>query len=222
MITIQQVLRPTVFLANQNTNVSVFPVGDVSTAACIDDVTPDEDATYIKHNVTAPGGPPLIKMAFRVDAPPIRVGSISNVRVTTRHRGTASGVPQVNNIDSQVRLGTTFYTGTPDPLSNSSSSISYEERPNDYAVNPATGLAWSWADIDVLGVGYTGNPQFFPDVWRVTQVWALVTAQVDAAIAVDSLVMKVGESETEIAKIVSATGAILKTSASDSEVGGAA
>jgi hypothetical protein len=134
----------------------------------VNEASPDDDSSFVYTTVGY-----SMPMDIRFGLPDSAVsGAISNVRVPMRIRSTNDTYKGWGK--TLIRTGGTDYYGIqcePPP--------SYTNYYTDYAVNPKTGVAWIWADIDALQVGIKGRTG--TDYWeeyhplRCTQVYVEVT-----------------------------------------------
>jgi len=134
-----------------------FPINDTPAWKCVDEVTPDEDGTYIASPNTG----------WSVDTyalpDPTPVGAINSVTVWIRTRS-FTGVPGY----AAIRTHSTLYYSA--ALGNGASYANYSWTTT---VNPNTGLAWTWAEIDALEAGIYAFSIPKADVF-CTQVWVVV------------------------------------------------
>lgn len=93
-------------------------------------------------------------------------GTITNVRVVVRAKQTGA-----ENIQICIQTVATEYC-----TANKVPGAGYGDETNDWANNPNSGIAWTWAQIDALQIGQkskaTGG---WGGVMYVTQVYAIVT-----------------------------------------------
>lgn len=125
---------------------------------CVDEVTPDEDTTYVytstknlwdSYNLQNSTGS----------------GTISNVRAYVRIRNlSVAGLPAI--IPGLV-IGGVARAGVQQEI-----TTSYADYYSDWAQNPATLAAWTWADIDALEVAFRSRRA--TTEFRVTTVWVVV------------------------------------------------
>lgn len=215
MITLVQTVRPTVFLAKSTSaSLTITPVGDGTTAACIDDVTADEDATYIRHTTGVSSEIGSYEV-FSVGSPPVQIGTIAKIRIGVRHRITQTNTSIVTGVVPVMRAANlAVYAMSTTIEDNNSPGLSYADSIGERTTNPVTGAQLTWTDLTAatFGIGFKFNifPNY-PDIWRVTQVYMEITSEIEAALTVDGVVVKSLESEGVLAKIVSASGTVVKT-----------
>ena len=135
-------------------------VGDAPGHNCVDDVTPDDNTTFVRP--TAGTQQDTYQMADHTTED----GVISNVRIYIR-------AVKVTDSSETARIvlrtnSTNYYTSATIVF------ITFQDSYIDYTENPNTSLDWSWTDIDNLEAGTelkfvaTQGP-------RCTQVWVEVT-----------------------------------------------
>jgi prepilin-type N-terminal cleavage/methylation domain-containing protein len=122
---------------------------------CVDEVTPDEDATYVKGDALT-----FKTDTYLADNHTTESGVIDSVIVYMRIQGASSGKKARTTI---ITHGTQ-YDGTDIILSSVSTFANYS---TTYVTNPFTGGAWSWSEIDNLEIGVSIRKEGF-----CTQVWA--------------------------------------------------
>jgi hypothetical protein len=110
---------------------------------CVDDVTPDEDATEV-HNT-------LGDATFRKDLYNLPAhsgsGTINHIKVYARAKS-APYNGYYTGLQIWLKTGGTAYVGSEITLTTSYATYSYQ-----WSGNPQTGLDWTWADIDALQIG---------------------------------------------------------------------
>lgn len=125
---------------------------------CVDEVTPDEDTTYVytsaknlwdSYNLQNSTGS----------------GTISNVRAYVRIRNLS--VARLPAIIPGLAIGGVARAGVQQEI-----TTSYADYYSDWAQNPATLAAWTWADIDALEVAFRSRRA--TTEFRVTTVWVVV------------------------------------------------
>ena len=141
-----------------------FPNGGEDNYEDVDDVTPDEDTTY----VTAPQNSSSLD-TYGVPDSGLVTGTINSVTVYARVKKTnaASGL----NARAAVRVGGADYYG-----SSISLGTSYALESKEWTVSPDTSAAWTWAEIDAMEIGIElfSLPEAFNNYGRCTQVYAVV------------------------------------------------
>ena len=122
---------------------------------CVDEVTPDEDATHVAGN-----GVSFLTDTYTADDHTSETGTIDSVKISMRVAGDSSGKKARTSI---ITHGSQ-YDGTDIVLSTVGSYTNYS---TTYTVNPFTGSAWSWNEIDDLEIGVSIRKEGL-----CTQVWA--------------------------------------------------
>ncbi len=156
-----------------------FEVG----AACpdhyqnVDEVTPDDDTTFVKGTTWAGGGAPATAAdLYNIENPAISTGIITNVAVYARFK---------DNADDQYREGRSYIftkTGGSEHRSSKTQLGVWSDFHVDYANNPTTSSAWTWSEITALQIGANlFNPQrgsgidFLDKFTFCTQMWIEIT-----------------------------------------------
>jgi len=137
-------------------------VGDTANYLCVDEATSDEDTTYVSCTVQNK------EDLYNLENHTTQTGAISNVRVYIRAKLTAAGDDQIT---IEVKTGGTTYAGT-----TVSPTTTYADYYSDWAQNPQTASAWTWAQIDALQAGFKSvkvGAVFTGE--RVTQLYVIVT-----------------------------------------------
>ena len=136
--------------------------GDSPNYRCVDDVTPDENATYVW-----PGTAGERRDTYATEDSSVGTGTINSVTLYFRAR--LAGSCPTHTANTQLLTHSTLYAGTSETLTGS-----YADYSTVYTTNPDTGSAWTWAEVNdmEIGIGITGcSPGNEP---FVTQVWAVV------------------------------------------------
>ncbi|MBA7696291.1 hypothetical protein ES703_104934 [subsurface metagenome] len=135
----------------------------------VDDVTPDEDASYVSENYSQT----TIDL-YNLESLPAGVGVISNVAVWARVRRTAAATCSVS---VKIKTGGTIYSSGVTYLTGTS----WGYKAQSWATNPQTGNPWTVADVNALqaGIGLAGN-NYLGNQVRCTQVYVVVTYTVVA------------------------------------------
>jgi hypothetical protein len=136
--------------------------GDSPNYRCVDDVTPDENATYVW-----PGMFGLRIDTYATEDSSVGTGIINSVTLYFRAR--LAGSCPTHTANTQLLTHSTLYAGTSETLTGS-----YADYSTVYTTNPNTGSAWTWTEVNdmEIGIGITGcSPGNEP---FVTQVWAVV------------------------------------------------
>jgi len=110
---------------------------------CTDDVTPDDDSTY----VVSSGGSSFEEDSYAVEDSGAASGTISDVTVYMRVRKGDGG----SKARTILLTNGSTYLGSQINLNSST----YSDHSTSYATNLFTGSAWTWAEIDALEIGVT-------------------------------------------------------------------
>jgi hypothetical protein len=137
--------------------------------ALVDEVTADNDSTYVYKTGTGSGDDIYLL------PDPSETGTISNVRVYHCHKKETTEASGYSS--PSIKIGGITYPGT-----QVTSSTGYVTSYTDWANNPNTSSAWTWTDINNLqaGVRLTGG-EYTPDkdpvdTWtRCTQVYVEIS-----------------------------------------------
>ena len=134
----------------------------------VDEVSPDEADTYVRHNLTS--------YATDTYALPSGegVGDISKVTVYARCCGISGNY---NYAKTVIRTHSTLYEGAEHHL-----TTSWENLSTEYATNPNTGNPWTWAEIDDLEAGVALKSSSSGEFLAIcTQVYIEVTYSTEQA-----------------------------------------
>ncbi len=105
----------------------------------VDEATPDDSATYVRHNLTS----------FAIDTYALPagggVGDIDKVTVYARCYGISGNY---NYAKTVIRTHSTVYEGTEHNLISG-----WEDLSTEYQLNPNTSQLWTWAEIGALEAG---------------------------------------------------------------------
>lgn len=105
----------------------------------VDEATPDDSATYVRHNLTS----------FAIDTYALPagggVGDIDKVTVYARCYGISGNY---NYAKTVIRTHSTLYEGTEHNLISG-----WEDLSTEYQLNPNTSQPWTWAEIGALEAG---------------------------------------------------------------------
>ena len=126
---------------------------------CVDEVTPDEDTTYVQ---TVDNDNPYSDL-YNFPNHTTETGDINSVKLYMRVR-TTSGV---NNDRFYIKTGGTAYSYAPD----TNWTTSYATQSHTWTLNPKTGVAFTWTDIDNFQAGFQS---YYSSVGRCTQVYVEV------------------------------------------------
>jgi hypothetical protein len=163
---VEDIIRPNA--AGDETAIPVqYPAAD-SHYDKVDEATADDDTTYVENDTDDEK-----RDLYNLAAAPYTSGTINSVTVHCRLKQTATGIAQGYGKPS-VRTGGASYDGTQTNLSGTG----YQNISATWALNPNTGVAWTWADIAALQAGcLTQNPLtagFHTGHVRLTQVWVVI------------------------------------------------
>ena len=136
----------------------------------VDEAVADEGTTYV---YIASGTDK--NDLYNLPAHTIETGTITNVEVTVRvmKNGAYNGCTAW----PMLSTGGTEYVGTEVALTNGV----WADLDDDWAVNPKTGIAWTWDDIDALQIGVRLYDQFASHAPECTQVYAIVSYTEDTS-----------------------------------------
>ncbi len=129
----------------------------------VDEVTPDETTTYVYNSSSA-----YKRDLYNIPNHTSQSGPISSVRVYVRCKNDSGGTN--GWWKSSLKSGATVSDGTENGPSESWYTTSYA-----WSVDPADGLAWTWADIDALQIGVSLSSTGIEGDCYCTQVYVEVT-----------------------------------------------
>jgi general secretion pathway protein G len=129
---------------------------------CVDEASADNGTTYVSRLGS------YATDTYAIEDVPAGTCSITNVTVFAR--GHKTTLIWAGHLRTVLRIGTTNYQGSQKNVSNTWTTYS-----DSWATNPATGAAWTWADINNLqaGVSLESESIFFAS--ECTQVYITVT-----------------------------------------------
>jgi len=133
------------------------PVGSTNNWECVDEVTADEDTTFV--NTTSKNR----KDFYNLQDHTTETGSISNVRFHVRAKGNAGA-----EVAPTLKISGVEYPGQTHTL-----TASYADYHEDWATNPAGG-SWTWSAIDAMEAGFRSSTSSAVE-HRVTQLYLNVT-----------------------------------------------
>jgi hypothetical protein len=122
----------------------------------------DGDSSYVSSNNNDTY---LVDLYNLDDATPS--GSIDSVKITMVVR--ATNYPYQPSAYTVIKTGGTEYNGTAETVTKY-----YQSYTTTYTTNPATGLAWTWSDIDDLQVGVALRRGGNHRITKCTQVHVIV------------------------------------------------
>ncbi len=129
---------------------------------CVREVTSDNNKTYVYRSGS------YATDAYAIGDVTATTCRIASVAVYARAMKTSSGGTGL--LRTVIRIGSTNYQAPETAVTNTWAMYS-----DSWATNPATGVAWTWADIDNLQAGvslYSSSGSFST---RCTQVYVVVT-----------------------------------------------
>jgi hypothetical protein len=135
-------------------------LGGTANWQCVDDVTPDEDASY----VAGPGSPNYD--LYRLPAHTVESGVINSIKVYARVKENESG-GATGGIETKT--GTHEYAWLINDFPTSYTTYSYT-----WTANPETGLPWTWANVDSYQIGVAINKAGKGSGGKCTQVYCEV------------------------------------------------
>jgi hypothetical protein len=151
-----EILRPDG--AGSITNLTASGCG--SNYQCVDEVSSDDDATYVER-----GSNSYRTDVYSLTDTGVGAGTIDSVVVHCRTRKTMTQ----GNVQPTLYVGSTEYNGAAQSLTST-----YADYSQAWSTNPNTGAAWTWTEINNLqaGVCLRGQGSHFPAY--CTQVWVEV------------------------------------------------
>ena len=132
------------------------PYGDTPNWKCVDDITPDNDSTYVAENTDTGVD------TYEMEDHTAETGAITNVRVYIR----AKKVGGDGSARCAIRPAGIVYYGSV------SINFAWNDYYYDWATNPGGG-SWTWTHIDNLQAGV--ELTYIAGAPRCTQVWIVVT-----------------------------------------------
>ena len=127
----------------------------------VDEATPDDASTHVRHNLTS--------YATDTYALPAGVGegTIDKVTIYARCYGISGNYNYARTV---IRTHSTLYEGTEHNLTSSWENLSAE-----YQLNPGTSQPWTWAEVDALEAGVALKSSSSGDFFAIcTQVYVEV------------------------------------------------
>jgi hypothetical protein len=127
---------------------------------CVDDIAPDDDATTVQRAASS-----FVTDIYSFENPVGMTGNILSITVSCRARKHQT----IGEIRPAIYAGGAVYEGNTFSLTSA-----YTEFTHQWTINPATGAAWTWAEINNLqaGLSLAGQNSNFPAY--CTQVWVEV------------------------------------------------
>lgn len=145
-------------------------VGGSTNWGCVSEASADNDTSYIG-KTSSLSGPTLALDSWEIEDPSGQRGAIASVALTLVARYVTSTLQ--TDLTPLLRIGSTFYVGSTSPLTGA-----YASYVETWATNPATGLAWAWADLTALQVGAQSeldDDGITASEIRITQAYLAVT-----------------------------------------------
>jgi hypothetical protein len=124
-----------------------YPLVPVTHYDKVNEVVADEDAHFL--NASSANVMETLTLT-NVAVPPVG-GAITNVRVWARARNFQAG--KNDQMQMLIRIGGSDYLGTTATPPATGTGGLYTEYWSDWAINPATGVAWTWANVNDLEAG---------------------------------------------------------------------
>lgn len=149
------------------------PVGAGSHYLEVDEVTPDEDTTYIYTGSAGDWD------GYSLSTSGLTTETINKVTIYVRVRKTTADAVRVR---CGVRIGAGNYLG-----GQIYPTTSYADASDERLVNPKTGLAWTIAEVEAL-IGIIYSAQVAGGEARCTQLWAVVDYTAGSNIPPSSIV----------------------------------
>jgi len=130
---------------------------------CVDEASPNDDADYVYWTPQ-----PSKQDSYNLEDHTTETRNITNVRVVMYAKLASADDDQITM--QLVMNGMTYEGVTVNP------TTTYAKYTSDWAINPSTGLAWTWSDIDTLEAGFkcVKVGQTSPE-HRITQLYVEVT-----------------------------------------------
>ncbi len=128
----------------------------------VDEATPDDSSTYVRHNLTS--------YATDTYALPAGegVGGIDKVTVYARCYGISGNYNYARTV---IRTHSTLYEGTEHNI-----AYNWEDLSTEYQLNPNTSQPWTWAEVDALEAGVALKSSSSGSFFAIcTQVYVEVT-----------------------------------------------
>jgi prepilin-type N-terminal cleavage/methylation domain-containing protein len=127
---------------------------------CVDEVTSDDDASYITRNSNS-----WSTDVFALENPTHDSCPVATVTIYCR----AKKDNTQGDVRPTVYVSGTEYNGTQQAITTSWADYSHS-----WTTNPATGTAWTWSEIDNLQAGVRIRGQSSTHKAHCTQVWVVV------------------------------------------------
>lgn len=155
-------------------SIQLFPDGGEAAWQDVDEVTSDDDTTYI---FAANSGLNYHLAHFGAANPSASAGVINSVTVHVMVRSVSGGF-----VNGRIACGTVAGTYSA-PLIGTYSSTSYTEKTREFTTDPNTGVAWTWAAITDLMIGVQLQAFGGGLENRCTQVWAVIDFDIPGELA---------------------------------------
>jgi hypothetical protein len=161
--TSQLILRPNA----AGSSTVLLPHGEANNWACVDDVTTDEDSTYVYKDYNNRWDLDL----YNVPNHTTESGIINSVTIYDRVRASAdTGHPASAILKHNVRVGGVNYEGSQIDFTG---ILNYTTYSNQWLVSPNTLIAWTWAEIDSMEIGHNIYSNYVTNP-RSTQIYAVI------------------------------------------------
>ena len=132
----------------------------------VDEASPDEDSTYVENKNGAVYS--YQRDLYAIQDHLVGSGNINKVTITARQKhNSPSGSGLKISLKTHGAVYDYDYTAYTQSV--------WHDISHEMTVNPYTGVAWTWAEIDALEAGVSlGGSTYSPDWSRVTQVYVVV------------------------------------------------
>lgn len=159
----------------------------------VDDVTPDEDSTFVITTYTG-----YTRDLYNLPAHSIGSGTINSITIYFRIRSNSSIYPAYGK--ASQKSGAIVTDGTEETQPDT-----YGTKSQTYTTNPATGSAYTWAEIDALQIGVSLRASSGQSV-LCTQVYVEVDYAITVPVVTTSAATNVAVTTATLNGNVTATG----------------